>query len=84
MLYEVITSLVGRLLIGGAIDRIGGRRALMACFAALLASFAWLQFATAPWMLFAFAALYGIAHGGFFTAMSPTVAEYFGTRNNFV
>jgi len=73
-------SLVGRLLVGGAIDRVGGRRALMACFAALLASFAWLQFATAPWMLFAFAALYGMAHGGFFTAMSPTVAEYFGTR----
>jgi len=73
-------SLVGRLLVGGAIDRIGGRRALMACFATLLASFVWLQFATAPWMLFAFAALYGMAHGGFFTAMSPTVAEYFGTR----
>ena len=73
-------SLVGRLLVGGAIDRIGGRRALMACFAALFASFVWLQFATAPWMLFAFAALYGMAHGGFFTAMSPTVAEYFGTR----
>jgi len=73
-------SLVGRLLIGGAIDRIGGRRALLACFTTLLVSFVWLQFATAPWMLFAFAALYGIAHGGFFTAMSPTVAEYFGTR----
>lgn len=73
-------SVVGRLLVGGAIDRIGGRRALMACFAALLASFVWLQFATVPWMLFAFAALYGMAHGGFFTAMSPTVAEYFGTR----
>jgi MFS family permease len=73
-------SLVGRLLVGSAIDRVGGRRALIACFATLLLSFVWLQFATAPWMLFAFAALYGIAHGGFFTAMSPTVAEYFGTR----
>jgi MFS transporter, OFA family, oxalate/formate antiporter len=73
-------SLVGRLLVGGAIDRIGGRRALIACFTTLLASFVWLQFATASWMLFAFAALYGCAHGGFFTAMSPTVAEYFGTR----
>ncbi|KPK08586.1 MAG: hypothetical protein AMJ64_03045 [Betaproteobacteria bacterium SG8_39] len=31
-------------------------------------------------MLFAFAAVYGVAHGGFFTVMSPTVAEFFGTR----
>lgn len=73
-------SVLGRLAIGGAIDRIGGRRALIACYSVLLASLVWLQFATAPWMLFAFAAVYGIAHGGFFTVMSPTVAEFFGTR----
>ena len=29
----------------------------------------------------AFAAIYGLAHGGFFTVMSPTVAEYFGLRD---
>ena len=73
-------SVLGRLAVGGAIDRLGGRRALMGCYAALLASLVWLQFATAPWMLFAFAAVYGAAHGGFFTVMSPTVAEFFGTR----
>lgn len=73
-------SVLGRLMIGGLIDRMGGRRALIACFSTLLVSFVWLQFATAPWSLFAFAALYGLAHGGFFTVMSPTVAEYFGVR----
>jgi len=73
-------SVLGRLAVGGAIDRIGGRRALMGCYSALLASLVWLQFATGPWMLFAFAAVYGAAHGGFFTVMSPTVAEFFGTR----
>jgi len=73
-------SVLGRLAVGGAIDRIGGRRALMACYTALFASLVWLQFASAPWMLFVFAALYGVAHGGFFTVMSPTVAEFFGTR----
>lgn len=33
-------------------------------------------------MLFVFAAIYGFAHGGFFTAMSPTVAELFGTDSH--
>jgi len=73
-------SVLGRLAVGGAIDRIGGRRALIACYAALFASLVWLQFANEPWMLFVFAAVYGVAHGGFFKVMSPTVAEFFGTR----
>lgn len=73
-------SLLGRLVIGGALDRIGGRRAMLACYCLLFASLVWLQFASESWMLFAFAAAYGIAHGGFFTVTSPTVAEFFGTR----
>jgi len=73
-------SLLGRLAVGATLDRIGGRRALLACYCMLFASLVWLQFAQGTWMLFVFAAAYGIAHGGFFTAISPTVAELFGTR----
>ena len=73
-------SLLGRMTVGATIDRIGGRSALLACYCLLFASLIWLQFAETPWMLFVFAAAYGIAHGGFFTAISPTVAELFGTR----
>lgn len=73
-------SLLGRLTVGGTMDRIGGRRGMLAAYCLLLVSLVWLQFADAAWMLFAFAAVYGIAHGGFFTVMSPTVAELFGTR----
>lgn len=73
-------SLLGRVTIGGVTDRIGGRRGMLAAYSLLFASLIWLQFADAAWMLFAFAAAYGIAHGGFFTVMSPTVAELFGTR----
>lgn len=73
-------SLVGRMTAGATIDRIGGRRALLACYCLLFAALVWLQFADTPWMLFAFAAAYGVAHGGFFTSISPTVAELFGTR----
>ena len=71
-------SIAGRLFIGTAIDRIGGRRGLLVCFSLLLLSLLWLRSADVPWMLFAFAAIYGFAHGGFFTVVSPTVAEFFG------
>ena len=73
-------SLLGRLMVGGTIDRFGGRRALLACYCLLIVSLVWLQFAQGAWMLFVFTAAYGVAHGGFFTLMSPTVAELFGTR----
>ncbi len=33
-------------------------------------------------MLFLFAAIYGSAHGSFFTVVSPTVAELFGTGSH--
>jgi MFS family permease len=33
-------------------------------------------------MLFLFAAVYGFSHGGFFTVMSPLVAELFGTGSH--
>ena len=32
------------------------------------------------WPLFAAVTVYGFAHGGLFTVVSPTVAEFFGTR----
>jgi MFS family permease len=73
-------SLLGRVAVGTSIDRIGGRRALLASYVLLFTSMIWLQYADVPWMLFVFTAGYGIAHGGFLTGMSPTVAEYFGTR----
>ena len=75
-------SIAGRLTIGTLVDRLGGKRALMICFAVLLSSFVVLQAGGATWMLFVFAAVYGFAHGGFFTVMSPTLAEYFGTGSH--
>ena len=33
-------------------------------------------------MLFLFAVIYGFAHGGFFTVVSPMVAEWFGTDSH--
>jgi len=75
-------SIAGRLTIGTLVDRLGGKRSLMICFVVLLTSFVLLQTAVATWMLFVFAAVYGFAHGGFFTVMSPALAEYFGTGSH--
>ncbi len=75
-------SIVGRISMGTANDKIGGKRSLIICFVILLGGLLWLQVAVKAWMLFLFAAVYGFSHGGFFTVMSPTVAELFGTGSH--
>jgi len=75
-------SMLGRIVMGAWNDRIGGKRSLMICLFLLLASLLWLQVATKAWMLYLFAVVYGLAHGGFFTVMSPMIAEWFGTGSH--
>lgn len=75
-------SVLGRLMVGGFVDRIGGRRAYIMCFLPLIASLIALLFVQEPALLFATIALYGFAHGGFFTVVSPTVADYFGLKSH--
>jgi MFS family permease len=75
-------SIMGRIVMGSANDKIGGKRSLIICFILLIGSLVWLQMADNAWMLFVFALIYGFAHGGFFTVMSPTVAEFFGTGSH--
>ena len=75
-------SMVGRFVSGLVIDRNGSKRVMLACFVLLLAGLGWLQVAHALWMLYLFAAIYGLAHGGFFTAISPLVAEWFGIHSH--
>jgi MFS family permease len=75
-------SMLGRFTMGTINDGIGGRRSLIICFTILIGGLAWLQVSGSIWMLFIFAAIYGFAHGGLFTVMSPTVAELFGTGSH--
>ncbi len=75
-------SIVGRFSIGNAIDRIGNRRSMILCFALLILMLLWLQLSNRPWMFYLFAVIYGFAHGGLFTVISPIVAEYFGIRSH--
>ncbi len=71
-------SILGRFITGFAIDRIGSKRVIIICFILLMVSLLWLQIANDLWMFYLFAIIYGTTHGGFFTAISPIVAEFFG------
>jgi MFS family permease len=73
-------SMLGRFCGGMVIDRRSSGTVMAVSFFLLLVSLVWLQFSDRTWMLYAFAVVYGLAHGGFFTAISPIVAEFFGIR----
>ena len=73
------TSIAARAIIGVVIDRFGSRKALLLCFIPLISALIWLQFADSLWMLYIFAGLYGLSHGGFFTLIAPVIAQLFGT-----
>lgn len=75
-------SMAGRAVMGTVNDRIGGKRSLLVCFVILIASLLWLQVSRDAWMLYVFGVFYGFTHGGFFTVVSPTVAELFGTASH--
>ncbi len=75
-------SMAGRFVIGMVIDRIGGKRSMILSLLLLLVGLFWLQTADSLWKLYVFACIYGLAHGGFFTVISPLVAELFGTASH--
>ncbi len=75
-------SMAGRFITGMVIDRIGGKRSMILSLLLLLTGLFWLQTADSLWKLYVFACIYGLAHGGFFTVISPIVAELFGTASH--
>jgi len=75
-------SITGRLLMGGASDKIGEKSALMICLLFLFLALCWLQVVRTLWMFYLFAIVYGFAHGGFFSLISPLIAKFFGTKSH--
>lgn len=74
-------SVLGRLAIGTFSDQIGGRRGFMLCLLPLIGGLLAFSVIDTRTALFAAALFYGFGHGGLFTIVAPTVAEYFGTRS---
>ena len=74
------SSAAGRLTIGFLFDRHGAKGSLLLCLSVLLVSLVALRLISDPYHLYFFAIFYGFAHGGLFTAVSPSVAAVFGMR----
>jgi len=75
-------SMAGRFITGIIIDRIGSRRSMICSLFILITGLLWLQGTDTLWKLYVFACIYGFAHGGIFTIVSPIVAELFGIKSH--
>jgi len=73
-------SIVGRIGLGGASDRIGEKKVLLCVFVFYLVAFLWLVPARELWALYLFAVLFGLAFGGGEVMISPLVAKLFGLK----
>ena len=74
------SSVLARLAVGSFFDRVGGKVTIILCLVPLLGSLLALLAIDTPNPLFPVMIVYGFAHGGLFTVMSPTIAEYFGLK----
>ena len=75
-------SIVGRIGMGGAGDRIGSIRAFIIGFAIMSAALFWLMPAKEAWGLYLFASIFGFASAGAGALTSPLIAELFGLRSH--
>jgi len=75
-------SIIGRVVLGSAADRIGNRQVFIIGFILMAAALFWLVPATEVWLLYLFAAVFGFAFGGCATAESPLVAVLFGLSSH--
>jgi len=75
-------SVIGRLTIGMLIDRIGVKIGYLIGLVPLLLGLVMLLYIKNPTMLFVFAVMYGIGHGGCFTVVSPAIADFFGMKDH--
>ena len=71
-------SIVSRMIMGGASDRIGNKLALTISFIVMFLALFWLVVAKEIWALYLFAVAFGFAYGGLSALESPIVAELFG------
>ena len=75
-------GIIGRIGLGSAADRIGKKMTLLIVFFLILAASTWLILSKETWMLFLFAAVFGLAYGAGDTLISPLLAELFGLKSH--
>ncbi len=77
-----VSSILGKVLLGIAVDRIGGRLGFIISFILISAALFWLVPVTEVWRLYLFAAIFGFAYGGCGVSEAPLVAGLFGLRSH--
>jgi MFS family permease len=75
-----ISSLIGRLLMGVASDRISANNSLLISCIVLMTSAVLLIFTREIWMFYIFAILFGFAYGGAAPQIAALIGEFFGLR----
>ncbi len=71
-------SIIGRLGLGVVSDLLGKKLTFIIALLSLAASIMVILYAREMWVFYVFTFLYGVAHGSFFTLISPMLAELFG------
>ncbi len=74
-------TIVGRLSMGAAGDKIGNRYAFVIAFCLMSAALFWLIFSLNTWQFYLFASIFGFAFGGGIAQQSPMIAKLFGLRS---
>ena len=74
------SSVVGRIVMGSASDRIGRKSSLLMCLALNALVMFWLLWASNLEMLYIFAVIFGFAYGGCVPQWGAMVGEFFGLR----
>jgi MFS family permease len=77
-----IACIVGRILFGKVLDRIGGRNGFIFGFAVMAFSLFLVASCVTLTLLYLFAVLFGFAFGACVTCESPLVADLFGLRSH--
>jgi OFA family oxalate/formate antiporter-like MFS transporter len=74
-------NVVGRLAFGFIGDRLGSLQSYLLGFVIIVVGLVLLLFMRQPWMLYAFAGLWGFSAGGMGTLQTPIIAELFGIKS---
>jgi len=73
-------SIIGKVILGSAADRIGNRLVFLIGFFLMAAILFWIAKSGEVWELYLFAVIFGVAYGGCAASEAPLVAALFGLR----
>lgn len=76
------TSIISKVVVGIAVDRLGNKPVTLIITSLMLISFLIIQFSNALWVFYVFAVFFAFGYGGFAVIQSPYLAELFGLKHH--